>query len=229
MKRILFNVAVFSLFIFGIIFGDYLIYGIGKLNYYNYQDSIVELNALKSENKVLKKELDNIKKANNIDNYLEYDYLKSELLLRDIYNFHNTITIRYGYDKNIKKGMAVVSEHGLIGIIEKVGKHSSIVKLITSSANSISVAIDEDYGVLNDYDVNNNYLVASNFNNYEVIMKNDEVYTSGLGLIPEGLYIGKVVKTINTTNNIEQKVFIKSDNNFNNIKYVAIIRGIKEL
>ena len=81
--------------------------------------------------------------------------------------------------------------------------------------------------MLKKYDFSNNVIVGGNFNNYEIIMKNDEVYTSGLGLIPEGIYIGSVVSTKN--NNVEQSIMIKSNNNFNNIKYVGIIRGLKNL
>ena len=122
MKRKLFNIGLMMVFI-GIIFlANYIILVIGKLNYYNYQNSSMHVNNLTAENNQLKKELDEIRSVNNLDKYISYDYLKSELLLRDIYNFHETIVIKYGKDKNIKEGMAVVSENGLLGIISKVNK-----------------------------------------------------------------------------------------------------------
>ena len=229
MKKYLINISIIVLFILSLLLSEYIIMIIGKTNYYNYQDNKVELRSLKDENKLLKKELNSLKNINNLDNYIDYDYLKSEILLRDIYNFHESITIRYGKDKSLKKGMAVVSEKGLIGIIDKVNKKSSVVKLITAKDSNISIAIDENYGILKTLNKDKNYLVANNFNNFEVIMKNDEVYTSGLGLIPEGIYIGKVINTKDTNNNIEQEVYIKSENDINNLKYVAIIKGLKEV
>ena len=57
-------------------------------------------------------------------------------------------------------------------------------------------------------------------------MKDDEVYTSGLGIIPPGLYVGKVINI--KEKNIEQQINIKSEVDFNNLKYIGIIRGLKD-
>ena len=226
MKKNLINILIIFIFIFSLIFIDYILLVIGFPNYYNYQKSNVENNALVLENKQLKEELNSTLSLNGLDKYQEYDFLKSNVLLRDVYNFHESITIRYGQDKNLKKGMAVVSDKGLIGTISKVNKKTSIVNLLTSKKSNISIKIDESYGALNDYNQNKDYLIASNFNNYEVIMKDDEVFTSGLGIIPPGLYIGKVVNT--KEKNIEQQINIKSEIDFNNLKYIGIIRGLKD-
>lgn len=226
MKKNLINILIIFIFIFSLIFIDYILLIIGFPNYYNYQKSNVENNVLVLENKQLKEELNSTLSLNGLDKYQEYDFLKSNVLLRDVYNFHESITIRYGQDKNLKKGMAVVSDKGLIGTISKVNKKTSIVNLLTSKKSNISIKIDESYGALNDYNQNKDYLIASNFNNYEVIMKDDEVFTSGLGIIPPGLYIGKVINT--KEKNIEQQINIKSEVDFNNLKYIGIIRGLKD-
>ncbi len=227
MKKYLLNILIAFIFLICLIFMDYIFIIISKTNYYNYQNNNLDALILKQENQTLKNELNNVLSLNNLDKYQDYDYLKSKIVLRDVYHFHNSITILYGQDQNIKKGMAVVSENGLIGLISKVNQKTSTVKLITSNNLNISIKIGEEYGMLNKYDLAKNNLIAQNFNNYELIMKNEEVYTSGLGLIPPGLYIGKV----NNTNNkdIEQVVSIKSDVNFNDLKYVAIIRGLKDV
>ena len=226
MKKNLINILIIFIFIFSLIFIDYILLIIGLPNYYNYQKSNVENNALVLENKQLKEELNSTLSLNGLDKYQEYDFLKSNVLLRDVYNFHESITIRYGQDKNLKKGMAIVSDKGLIGTISKVNKKTSIVNLLTSKKSNISIKIDESYGALNDYNQNKDYLIASNFNNYEVIMKDDEVFTSGLGIIPPGIYVGKVVNT--KEKNIEQQINIKSEVDFNNLKYIGIIRGLKD-
>ncbi len=226
MKKNLINILIIFIFIFSLIFIDYILLIIGFPNYYNYQKSNVENNALVLENKQLKEELNSTLSLNGLDKYQEYDFLKSNVLLRDVYNFHESITIRYGQDKNLKKGMAIVSDKGLIGTISKVNKKTSIVNLLTSKKSNISIKIDESYGALNDYNQNKDYLIASNFNNYEVIMKDDEVYTSGLGIIPPGLYVGKVINI--KEKNIEQQINIKSEVDFNNLKYIGIIRGLKD-
>lgn len=225
MKNKIINLMIIFVFIAAIFFSNYVL-GFTKVDNL---DSNLDLKLLEEENQVLKDELNKSLELASLDKYLEYDYLKSVVVLRDVYNFHNTITIKYGKDANLKKGMAVVGENGLVGLISKVNKNTSIVKLITSNDLNISVAIDENYGMLNEYDETYDYLVAESFNNYEIIMKNDEVYTSGLGLIPQGLYVGKVVNTKSINQDIEQIVNIKSEVDFNNLKYIAIIKGIKEV
>lgn len=229
MKTKIINIIIIVLFITVLFNFDYILIFLGKINVSNYQENKTELKTLKNENKQLKNELNDVLILNKLDQYQEYDYLKSNVLLRDVYTFNSTLTIRYGKDQNIKRGMAVVNDKGLIGIISKVNKKSSVVSLLSSNNVNVSIDIDENYGALTKYDANKKMLIAHNFNNYEIIMKNDEVYTSGLGLIPKGLYIGKVNATKNINANIEQSVAIKSDVDFNNIKYVAIIKGIKEL
>lgn len=229
MKKYLVNILIVAIFLICLFLSDYLFLIFGKTNYHNYETNKIEVSTLQSENKALQKELNQVRSLNGLDNYQAYDILKTEILLRDVYNFHETVTIKYGQDKSLKKGMAIVAENGLVGIIEKVNKKTSVVKLLTAHDSSISVQIGENYGALNSYDQKSQYLIANNFNNYELIMKEEEVYTSGLGLIPQGLYIGKVEHTKDTKENIAQEVFIKSNVDFGNLKYLAIIRGIKNI
>ena len=226
MKKYLINLLLIFVFILVIWGSNYGLLLIGQTNYYNHQNNNPVNLVLENENKALKEELTRVLTLNNLDNYNDYDYLKSQILLRDVYNFHETITIKYGKDQNLKKGMAVVNEKGLIGLISKVNQKTSVVKLLTAQDLSVSIKIGESFGALDEYSPSKNYLIAHNFNNYELIMKNEEVYTSGLGLIPEGIFIGQVENSKNTH---EQEVLIKSNVDFANLKYIAIIKGIKEL
>ena len=218
------NYLVVLVFIVSLFLGNYIILGLG---FFNNESKDVNYQYLEEENRQLKKELDDVLTLNELDSYQNYDYVKSKVLLRDVYNFNETITIKYGKDKNIKKGMAVVGEKGLIGVIEKVNKASSVVRLLTSSKTAVSIKIDDSYGALDGYNAESKTLEASSFTNYDILMKKEEVYTSGLALIPEGIYIGKVENV--TEDEVQQWVNIKSDVDFNNIKYVAIIRNIKEV
>lgn len=227
MKIKIINLIIIVVFLVMLFNFDYLLIFLGKLNSNEIIVDSVKISTLTMENRQLKQELNDTLELNELDKYTDYDLVKSNILVRDPYNFTKQITIRYGKDKKLKEGMAVVSNNGLLGIISKVNKKSSIVKLLTNNDINVSIKIDDNYGMLKKYDFSNNVIVGGNFNNYEIIMKNDEVYTSGLGLIPEGIYIGSVVSTKN--NNVEQSIMIKSNNNFNNIKYVGIIRGLKNL
>ena len=146
----------------------------------------------------------------------------SKVMYRDIYDYNNYITIYKGSNNNIVKNMAVINEDGLVGIIDKVNKNNSIVKLITNIDSKISVKINDNFGILK---VSNGKLIVSDISNYNNININDKIYTSGFGNIPGDLYVG-IVSDISLNNtNIEKIITVKSDVDFNNLKYIAVIKN----
>ena len=131
---------------------DYLLIFLGKLNSKEIIVDSVKINTLTMENRQLKQELNDTLELNELDKYTDYDLVKSNILVRDPYNFTKQITIRYGKDKKLKEGMAVVSNNGVLGIISKVNKKSSIVKLLANNDINVSIKIDDNYGMLKKYD-----------------------------------------------------------------------------
>ena len=195
------------------------IYGINYvLSYLKYNDSeILEVNVLKSENNRLRKELRNI---NDIVSYdgIDYKYVIGKVIIRDIHNFYNEIVINLGSDK-VMVGNAVVSRDGLVGIITKVEKDRSYVKLLSSDYN-VSVVVNGNYG-------NYNNLKVSMISKYSEIKEGDVVYTSGLVVeIPYGIYVGTVSKIDNDQDNLGKELKIIMVNN-DNLNYIAVITGEK--
>ena len=196
-------ILLLIIFIYGINYG---------LSYLKYNDSeILEVNVLKSENNRLRKEL------RNINDIVSYDVI-GKVIIRDIHNFYNEIVINLGNDK-VMVGNAVVSRDGLVGIISKVEKSKSYVKLLSSDYN-VSVVVNENYGNYNNGKV-------SMISKYSEIKEGDVVYTSGLVLeIPYGIYVGTVSKVGNDQDNLGKELKIITVNN-DNLNYVAVITGEK--
>ena len=156
---------------------------LAKINYYfsypylfikNTCDNFKSSKKLIKENKILKENLEILKikesqnnsllsNINELKNLLElkniyssYNIINSTVIERNKLYFFNNFTIDKGLDFNLKENMAVVNSNGLIGIIDKVYKNYSIVKLITTSNdNKISVKIKKDntylYGTITSY------------------------------------------------------------------------------
>ncbi len=158
-----------------------------------------------------------------VDN--NYNYTYSKILYRDIYEYFDEITILKGSEDGIKLNSAVINEYGLIGTIVKVNKNSSVVSLITNKDSQISIKVNNTYGILKYQD---NKLTIKSINNYEDIEIGDEVITSGIGKLPQGITIGKVTKVLINDLGIEKTVIVETDVNFNNIDYVAILQGVKQ-
>ena len=57
------------------------------------------------------------------------------------------------------------------------------------------------------------------------IKKKDKIYTSGLGTIPENIYVGEVVKI--SSDNLNTIINFKTSYNINNLNSVLILRGNK--
>ena len=129
-------------------------------------------------------------------------------------------------DFNLKENMAVVNSNGLIGIIDKVYKNYSIVKLITTSNdNKISVKIKKDntylYGTITSY--KDNLFLLEGITNYQDISLNSDVLTTGYGVFPSDILIGKVTKIEENKYNTSKIIYVKSNVNFNEINYVSIL------
>lgn len=169
--------------------------------------------------KYLKDELDNIKKINNIEFNDDLDLQVSRVKYRNVYEYSDTLTIYKGFKNNVFVNDVVLNNDGLIGIVTKTYDYYSIVTLINNKNSNISVKINDAIGILKTI---NNTLVVTNINNYEKVNVDDEIYTSGLGNLPDNIYIGKV-KSINLNNTeIEKVVEVNINDRLEKLDYLFI-------
>lgn len=171
--------------------------------------------------KHLKEELDNIKKINNIEFDDNLDIIVSRVKYRDVYEYSNTLTIFKGIKNNVNVGDAVLTNNGLVGVISKTYDYYSVVSLITNKKSNISVKINDAVGVLK---LENGKLVVTSINNYKNISIGDEIYTSGLGNLPDNIYVGKVKKVSLNDTEIEKVIEVDIENRLDTLDYLFIWR-----
>ncbi len=171
--------------------------------------------------KHLKEELDNIKKINNIEFDDNLDIIVSRVKYRDVYEYSNTLTIFKGTKNNVNVGDAVLTNNGLVGIISKTYDYYSVVSLITNKKSNISVKINDAVGVLK---LENGKLVVTSINNYKNISIGDEIYTSGLGNLPDNIYVGKVKKVSLNNTEIEKVIEVDIENRLDTLDYLFVWR-----
>lgn len=230
MKEIYKNSIIFIVLIIVLLFSQNILIFLGNINKNFLKDNNtekVEIEMLKKENEQLKTSINKLNTIVSINNYAGFDYEISTIIVRDVYQIYETITIEKGENFAIKKGMAVVNENGLVGIISKVNKKSCQVRLITSRKTDISIKVGNAYGILSGY--KDNYLIGSKISNYDDFNVGDLVYTSGLGNLPDYILIGKVKEIKPGDYNIEQQIYIEPQVNLKNLKYLLIIKNIKEV
>ena len=171
--------------------------------------------------KHLKEELDNIKKIKDIEFQDNLDIIVSQVKYRDVYEYSNTLTIFKGTKNNVNVGDAVLTNNGLVGIISKTYDYYSVVSLITNKKSNISVKINDAVGVLK---MENNKLVVTSINNYKNINIGDEIYTSGLGNLPDNIYVGKVKSVSLNDTEIEKVIEVDIKNRLDTLDYLFIWR-----
>lgn len=171
--------------------------------------------------KHLKEELDNIKKINDMEFDDNLDIIVSRVKYRDVYEYSNTLTIFKGTKNNVNVGDAVLTNNGLVGIISKTYDYYSVVSLITNKKSNISVKINDAVGVLK---LENSKLVVTSINNYKNISIGDEIYTSGLGNLPDNIYVGKVKKVSLNNTEIEKVIEVDIENRLDTLDYLFVWR-----
>ena len=130
--------------------------------------------------------------------------------------------------------MAVITKNGLIGKIVKVYKNSSEVKLITADDINYKVSVllstesGDYYGVLSGYSKNGKLLKIKGVDKDSNIKVGDKATTSGIGgIFTKGVYIGEVEKIKEDKYNLSKVVYIKINQDFNNIHYVTVLKDRK--
>ena len=186
----------------------------------------------KNVNSSLEKEIKELKEALELNKTLtEYEPINATVLSRNKSYWFNTITIDKGKKSGIDNNMAVITKNGLIGKITKVGNYSSEVKLITSDDIKFKVSVsiktneDDNYAILNGYDKSTGLIKLSGIDKTTNINIDDSVVTSGLGeLFPSGIYVGQVKDIKNDKYNLSKIVYIKTNQDFNDIHYVTVLK-----
>ena len=176
------------------------------------------------------KELNDLKNNINIkDSLIDYEIIDSYVINSNVGYFYDTLTINKGSNDNIKEGMAVINNKGLIGKIIKTTYTTSTVKLLTginrNNRISVKVKVEDDYlyGILSEY--KDGYFVIEGISDNRNIPKDSVVTTTGLdNKFASGIEIGYVQKTVTDNFEISRKVYIKSYVNFGNINYVMVLK-----
>lgn len=189
----------------------------------------------KNLNVHLEEEIEQLRDALDLNQTLTgYDVVNATVITRNKGYWYQTLTIDKGKKDGLKENMVAITKNGLIGKIERVTNFSSEIKLITANDvnNKVSVSIattsGETNAILSGYNQEDNLVLISGVDSMVNINKGDVVTTSGLGgMFPRGIYIGTVETITNDKYGLSKTLGIKTDQDFNNIHYVTVLKEEK--
>lgn len=215
---------------------------------FHFKSNADKLEEMKLENEKLRKELVTLKSNNSKADALErlkrsLNYVSSDdkvkvvsarVIGKNNGDWFKSFIIDAGADSGIRKDSIVINGDGAIGIVYNVtNKYSKAISLLDSRA-SISFKVvgnDQDKGIITTSqavgvsslkDVNK-LLSGYMFDYTSNIKVDDEIVTSGLGLYPENIPIGKISEVINEKNKSMKIVKIRPYVDFKSIDYVVVV------
>jgi len=170
---------------------------------YNHLQTFVD--SLASENAQLKEKVFNLERSvqrllpadQTMDSCIleSYHLIAAQIINNSINQRNNHFTLDKGTKDGIKEGMGVVSEQGIVGIIEEAGKEYSTAVSILHSAVQISAAIQRNgyFGSLVWKETDPAHMILEAIPGQAEIRIGDTIITSGYSFIfPKGIFIGKV-------------------------------------
>ena len=186
----------------------------------------------KNVNNSLEKEIKELKDTLELNKTMtEYDVVNATVLSRNKNYWFQTLTIDKGKSDGISLDHVVVTRNGLLGKINKVSNHSSEIKLITSDDVNYKVSVSittnngDTYAILGGYDNKTKTLKVTGVDKSAGVEKGDTVVTSGMGgMFPRGIYIGTVDDIKDDKYNLSKTLYIKTEQDFNNIHYVTVLK-----
>ena len=181
---------------------------------------------LQTENYKLKKQL---KLGKSLT---DYKTINASVMTRTPSAWQNQLIISKGENSGIKKNMPVLVNAGLIGRVSEVNRTNSKVELLTDDSGSanrfaVQIASPHDHsvnGIITGYDRQTNRIEMSNLTTKRKLKKGEKVATNGLGgIMPKGLYIGKITKIVADDYGLSKKVYIKPAANLNDVETVSVV------
>lgn len=170
------------------------------------------------------------KRVNELEDMLDFKETNStfkivncNIVSYSMINLFDTLIINKGSSDGLKVNMLAINNDGVVGVISKVYKSTSEVKLLTANVN-IPVKINGVNAILNSY--KDGYLIASLINSKENIEKGSIVITSEVGgMYMANMKVGVVEDFYMDDVGVEKNIKIKTDVDFYNLNYLSILVG----
>jgi rod shape-determining protein MreC len=160
--------------------------------------------------------------------HVENQYIAASVIARDISPFMHYVIIDRGSDDGLRKGMPVITQQGLVGIIAAVTAGAARVQLINDPGSSINAILQQSgvEAVLNGTITGEVVLemISQNAN----VQPGELVMTSGLGgNYPATIVIGQVVTVRNEPYALFQSASVQPAVDFSQLEIVLIITNFQ--
>jgi len=161
------------------------------------------------------------------DDYLGFKYIGARVVKNTVNRQHNYLIINKGEVDGIKEGMGVVTDRGIVGIVEATSNHYSYVISFLNNTLSVSVKISGN-GIFGPMSWNGGSTKKATIRElpYHIsVNEQDTVLTSGFSSIfPRDIPLG-TVESISSTDGLSLNANVVLFEEYQSLDYVYVVSG----
>lgn len=205
-----------------------------------YKELQKENQALEKENAKLREQLthtglkaNELKELKDLSRVLKFKGIsgKGDIVSADVIAMNmngvtwmNNFTIDAGTESGIKAGSVVVCGDGLVGRVHSAGKGWAKVISIIDESSKISFKIDGNLRMIGIVEgISNGEMSGFMLDSKAKVSEGDKIITSGMGVYPAGIEIGRITKVRYDSNAQLQRVEVKPSVEFSALQKVSVI------
>ncbi len=202
----------------------------------DYFDLRIQNDSLQNENSKLLEKIINYRvlsrdnafqKFESTDTLNNYHLLPATICNKTLNLRNNYFTLCKGREDGIEVGMGVISDYGIVGIVNSVSSHFATVLLIINSRSNISVKVkNKNYpGSLVWNNSNPDILNLINIPKHASIEVGDSVVTSGYSIsFPPEIFVGKINDFSIESGSNNYRIDINLDYQLSRLEFVYVVK-----
>ena len=188
--------------------------------WYNIQQLRQEIAQLKHDTTLTERTL--------IEQLKDHELIPARVSDNSIRQRDNFILINRGSNDGVEPEQGVLSGTGVVGIVAQVGHHYATVLPVLNSKSSISCRIrgTQYFGYLHWYGGSSLKAMMDDVPRHARVKVGDIVETSGFSnVFPEGIFVGKVKRVLNSDDGLSYKLEIGLSTDFGRLREVSVIES----
>ncbi|MBR7149182.1 MAG: rod shape-determining protein MreC [Firmicutes bacterium] len=214
----------------------------GFRNILSFRSIASENEALKEEVAELKQELilqqfteqelEELRQLSQVLNYTSVQnsqsYVTGDVIAMDSSNWFNIFTINVGTEQGVQKDAMVINGDGLVGRVYEAGNNWAKVISVIDETSNVSFQVFRDssesyLGVLTGDGMGGlrGYMLDTEAS----VIEGDTVVTSGIGIYPQGVVIGKISEVVVNTDSLLKEIILETSVDFKNVQKVMVLSG----